>query len=360
MLKESESLFCYAVSEFGEPLVPLRMPMPEPKGTEVLLKVDAAGVCHSDLHICHGFYDLGGGKRLLMGDRGIRLPVIMGHEICGTVVSAGPEAEGVTTGVRKLAFPWIGCGSCETCARGEEHYCLSPRFLGIFRPGGYASHVLVPHPRYLLDIGAMEPAIAAPFACSGLTAYSALRKIPESVLKSEPIVLFGAGGVGLMCLTLLGMLGARGAIVVDIDATKRATALELGALAAFDGQDPNLVDSIKAASATGKGVRAAIDFVGVPSTVQTGFDSLMKGGTQVIVGLIGGAISLSIPLIASRAIAIQGSYVGSLAELDELMQLVRRRPPEPLPARRRTLAEANAALAELEAGRVIGRTILCP
>src|SRR5205814_3656865 len=103
-----------------------------------------------------------------------------------------------------------------------------------FRPGGYGDHVLVPHPRYLIPFGGLTPAEAAPYACSGVTTFGALRKLGD-VIDTDPIVVIGAGGLGLMCLTLLKAMGGKGAIVVDIDTTKREAALKAGALAAVDG-----------------------------------------------------------------------------------------------------------------------------
>src|SRR5262249_17783900 len=150
---------------------------PEPVGSEVLLRVLAAGVCHSDVHIRDGFYDLGGGKRLWLTDRGIKLPLTMGHETVGDVVAAGPKAQGVKVGERRLAFPWIGCGECELCHSGEEQLCAKPGFLGVFRAGGYSDYLIVPHPRYLLDIGDLAPSRAAPLACSGVTTFGALKKV---------------------------------------------------------------------------------------------------------------------------------------------------------------------------------------
>ena len=338
----------YSVTTWNAALERLERPTPVPAGTEVLLTVDAAGVCHSDLHICEGHYDLGGGKRARMADRGVTLPLAMGHEVAGTVAATGPDVDGVAVGSRWLVYPWIGCGGCEVCRRGEEPYCLTPRFVGIFRDGGYASHVVVPHPRYLLDYGGLPPEIAAPYACSGLTTFGALRKIDPAVLRDEPVVLIGAGGLGLMCLTLLAAMGAHGAIVVDVDADKRAAALRLGALAAVDGSEPL------------PGVRAAIDFVGAPDTVRLGLAALKKGGKLVLVGLIGGELTIPLPPIASRAITIQGSYVGTLAELHELMELVRGGTVATVPTSRRPLDDASAVLDELRAGKVVGRAILVP
>jgi propanol-preferring alcohol dehydrogenase len=219
----------YDVAEFGSPLQLFERPTPKPAGTEVLLRVRAAGVCHTDLHIWDGHYDLGGGKRLNLTDRGVRLPLTLGHETVGEVLELGPEAHGVNPNDRVLVFPWIGCGNCAVCKRGEEQLCLAPRCLGIYRAGGYGDHILVPHPRYLLDIGDLSPVQAAPYACSGLTAYGALKKI-GALLAEMPILIIGAGGLGLMCLTLLGAMGAKGALVADIDANKRDAALAAGAL----------------------------------------------------------------------------------------------------------------------------------
>ncbi len=218
----------YDVTVFDAPLQRNDRPTPEPTGAEVLVKVTAAGVCHSDLHICEGFFDLGGGKKLDMGARGVNLPLTMGHEIAGEVVSAGPESEPVTPGRKVVVFPWIGCGQCPICQRGDEQNCSRPRSLGIYRGGGYATHVLVPHARYLLDSGNLTPEVAAPFACSGLTTYSALRKLDPRVLREEPILIIGAGGLGLMCLGIMKSLGAHGAIVADIDPGKRDAAHEGG------------------------------------------------------------------------------------------------------------------------------------
>ena len=125
----------------GEPLRCNEQLTPEPKGTEVLLKVLAAGVCHSDLHLADGYFDLGGGKRLSLTERGMKLPLTLGHENVGEVVAIGPEAKGVQMGSRMLAHPWIGCGSCGPCRRGEENLCRAMKSLGVFTNGGYADYI---------------------------------------------------------------------------------------------------------------------------------------------------------------------------------------------------------------------------
>ena len=348
----------YDIVAFGEPLSLQERANPEPQGSEVLLKVLATGVCHSDLHIWDGFYELGGGKRLSLKDRGLAPPITLGHEISGEVVAVGPEAQGVRPGERRVIYPWIGCGQCAVCQRGDEHLCNRPRSLGIQRPGGYADHVLVPHARYLLPLGRLTPAQAAPFACSGLTTFSALGKVGPAVYRNEPILVIGAGGLGLMCLGLMKALGAKGAVVADIDPAKREAALAAGALAAIDAAAP---DAVKQANAAAKApLPAAIDFVGSSQSSRLGTDAVARGGKYVIVGLFGGDITLALPLLPIRALTIQGSFVGSLAEFRALMELVEKGTFGAVPLTERPLGEAEAALRDLRAGRVVGRAILRP
>jgi alcohol dehydrogenase, propanol-preferring len=347
----------YDVCECGAPLRLMERPTPKPTGTEVLLKVIAAGVCHSDLHIWEGFYDIGGGKRLKLTDRGVKLPLTMGHENVGEVVAAGPDATGVKTGDRRLIHPWLGCGECAVCRRGDEQLCRTPFSIGVFRAGGYADHLLVPHSRYLFDIGNIPPERAAPLACSGITTNGALKKIGP-LLQEEPVVIIGAGGLGLMCLALHRAMGGKGAIVVDIDPVKREAALKAGAQAVIDGGAPDAAKQI--IEATNGGAWAVIDLVGASRTVQLALDSIVKGGKLIIVGLFGGDITVPTPSFPLRAMTIQGSYVGSLPEMAELLDLVRRKGVPDLPVGTRPLAAVNEALNELKAGKVIGRLVLTP
>jgi D-arabinose 1-dehydrogenase-like Zn-dependent alcohol dehydrogenase len=347
----------YDVCECGAPLRLMERPTPKPVGTEILLKVIAAGVCHSDLHIWDGYYDLGGGKRLQLSDRGVKLPLTMGHENVGEVVAVGPGAVGVKIGDRRLVHPWLGCGECAVCRRGDEQLCRTPFSIGVFRSGGYADHLLVPHPRYLFDIGGIAPEKAAPLACSGITTYGALKKVGP-LLQEEPVVIIGAGGLGLMCLALHRAMGGKAAIVVDIDPVKREVARRAGAQAVIDG---NTADAAKEIiEATKGGAWAVIDLVGASRTVQLGVDSLVKGGKVIVVGLFGGDITVPTPSLPLRAMTIQGSYVGSLTEMAELLDLVRRKGAPNLPVATRPLAAVNDALNDLKAGKVIGRVVLTP
>lgn len=351
---------CYCVLHHGQALELVEKTIPEPQGTEVLLKVRAAGVCHTDLHLWEGHYDLGGGKKLTLAERGIQPPLTLSHEIVGEVVAAGPgaqQAAGVQTGRVALVHPWIGCGECAACLRGEENICIKPQALGVVRPGGFAEYVIVPHPRYLVDIDGLEPAQAAPLACAGVTTYSALKKLGERI-STDPVVIIGAGGLGLMAIEVLKALGGKGAIVVDLDPVKREAARAAGALQVIDARAADAAQQIQ--QATGGGARAVLDLVGATPTVSLAMASAARGGHIVICGLMGGDLTLALPVIPMRPLTLQGSYVGTLQELQELVNLVKRTGMKAIPVSTRPLAEANAALQDLHHGRVVGRTVLVP
>jgi D-arabinose 1-dehydrogenase-like Zn-dependent alcohol dehydrogenase len=352
----------FQVAEFNAPLKEVDQPTPQPVGMQVLIKVKAAGVCHSDLHIWEGGYDLGHGRKpLSLKDRGVSLPRTMGHETVGEVAAFGPDIKesdkgGLKIGDVVLAYPWLGCGKCATCLAGEENMCLKPNSLGVYCDGGYADHMTVPHPKYLLDLKGLDPVTAAPYACSGVTTYSALKKVGKDF--ATPIVVFGAGGLGLMALSLLKAMGGKGAIVVDIDARKREAAEKAGALATVDGNAPDALEQL--AKKAGEPIRAVIDLVGNAATTQLGFDCLTKGGKLVIVGLFGGGAPWALPLIPIKAITIQGSYVGNLRETQELLDLVRTKKIAPIPVTPMPFAKANDALVDLQQGRLVGRAVLTP
>jgi D-arabinose 1-dehydrogenase-like Zn-dependent alcohol dehydrogenase len=340
----------------GEPLRYTEQPTPEPKGTQVLLKVLAAGVCHSDLHIADGWFDLGGGKRLSLADRGMKLPMTLGHENVGEVAAVGSDAKEVRVGARMLVNPWIGCGTCHPCRRGDENLCRAMKSLGVFSDGGYADYLMVPHPRYLSDIGDLPPERVAPLACSGVTTYGALKKVPT--LKSEPTVIIGAGGLGLMCLALHQKMGGHSAIVVDVDPAKHKAAKMAGAAHVLDGSAADAAQQI--IDLTKGGAWAVIDLVGSSQSARLGYDSLIKGGKYIIVGLFGGDLTLSLPPIPMRALTIQGSYVGSVPEMAELMELIRRTGPPQVPVATKSLKEVNGVMDDLRAGKVIGRVVMTP
>jgi alcohol dehydrogenase, propanol-preferring len=353
----------FQVTDFNAPLKEVEQPTPQPSGTQVLLKVKAAGVCHSDLHIWEGGYELGHGRKpLSLKDRGVSLPRTMGHETVGQIVAFGPDVKeadkgGLKIGDVVLAYPWLGCGKCATCLAGDENMCaVKPNSLGVYCDGGYADHMTVPHPKYLLDLKGLDPLTAAPYACSGVTTYSALKKVEKDF--ATPIVIFGAGGLGLMALSLLKAMGGRGAIAVDIDAKKREAAEKAGALATVDGKAADALEQLQ--KRAGEPIRAVIDLVGNAQTTQLGFDCLTKGGKLVIVGLFGGGATFALPLIPIKAVTIQGSYVGNLRETQELLDLVRAKKIAPIPVTPVPLNKANDALVDLQKGKLVGRAVLVP
>ncbi len=345
----------FAVKYFCEPVEPVESADFEPSGTEVVVEVTRCGVCHSDLHIQDGYYDLGGGKRLLLQERGVTPPVVMGHEVLGRLVAKGPDAPIADSEIGKtfLVYPWLGCGACDICRRGDENFCPQASYIGVFRPGGYAERCLVPHPRYLVDVTGLDHTMAATYACSGVTAYSALKKI--DIPKDDLLLLIGVGGVGLSGLAIARGLGFSNIAVADIDPDKRDLALRSGARLALDPRDPEAASTL-----TGQpgGVAAVIDFVGGTPTAGFAFGVLRKGGAYVAVGLFGGDITIPLPSLVLRALTLRGSHVGSLQDLKELIDLVKSGAVEPIPVEAVPFEQVNDALGRLRAGRVQGRLVL--
>ena len=195
-------------------------------------------MCHSDVHIWDGHFDLGDGRQISLASRGVHLPFTMGHEIAGEIVALGPDASNVAVGDKVVAYPWIGCGECAVCRQGDELLCLNPRTLGTRRHGGYATHVVVPHPRYLLPHDGVPQALAATYTCSGITALSALKKAQDHVGPDDHLVIIGAGGVGGSAVHIAPAVIAGKIIVADIDPQKRAHARQMGAVETIDNSAP--------------------------------------------------------------------------------------------------------------------------
>jgi alcohol dehydrogenase/propanol-preferring alcohol dehydrogenase len=349
------SMTSWQVESFGKPLVQALREVPQPQGTEVVLRITRCGVCHSDLHMQDGFFDLGGGHKLDVA-RTVQPPRTLGHEIVGTVAAAGPDAQDVRIGERRVAFPWIGCGQCALCQAGQEHLCSNPRNLGVSRDGGFATHVVVPHPRYLVDPGALPDEQACTYACAGLTAYSALRKV-GTLAQGEPLLVLGAGGVGLSGVRLATRLCGVAPIVAEPDQAKWDLARAAGAADVIDPSADGALRNLM--KATGGGAAAVVDFVGSANSFAFGFGALRKGGRMVCVGLLGGATPIVPAMVSLRAVSVIGSYVGSLQELREVVALGARGELPALPVVLRPLAEANQSLDALRSGGVRGRTVLC-
>ncbi len=207
------------LEQYGAPLRLEEIGLPETE-EGVLVRVEAAGVCHTDVHIVSGSYDLGEGNLLRMADRGIRLPITPGHEIAGVLVDlGGSKNTPLREGDRVVVYPWLGCGNCRKCVAGYENLCeVRPASLGIFRDGGYAEYVRVPDPRYLVPSAGLDPSQAAPLACSGLTAFSALRKC--ALKRGDLLVIVGAGGLGTTAVQLAKKTTDARVVVLDVHPSK--------------------------------------------------------------------------------------------------------------------------------------------
>ena len=344
-------MISYQFMDHGQPLQKVLASTPTPQGTEVLVRITRSGVCHSDLHIWDGYFELGGGKRFYVKERGCVPPFTLGHEPFGVVEAFGKKAKGVKVGQKRLVFPWIGCGKCAVCKAGKDNYCVSgTRFLGVNRPGAYATHVLVPDPKYLLDTKGIDDAFAATLACSAVTVYSAIGKLPALAPK-DTVAVLGCGGLGLIAISVLRAKGVKHIVGCDIDDAKLAAAMKQGARRVVNTRAPDAAQQLA-------GIAAALDLVGSPATAALGIGALRKGGRYVICGLYGGELTHSLPPIAQRAISIAGSYVGNLQELKEVIALAKRRKLKPAPIEMRPAARANESLQDLKAGRVLGRIVL--
>jgi D-arabinose 1-dehydrogenase-like Zn-dependent alcohol dehydrogenase len=344
-------MISYQIIEHGKPLQKVFSENPKPMGSEVLMRVTRSGVCHSDLHIWEGFFDLGGGKRFYVKERGCVPPFTLGHEPFGVVEAVGPKASKSLIGKKRLIHPWIGCGKCAVCKAGQENYCVSgTRILGVNRAGGYSTHVLVPDPKYLIDAAGIDEAFAATLACSGVTAYSASAKLP-ALTSSDRVAVIGCGGVGMAGIAVLRAKGVKNIVACDIDDAKLGTAAKLGAKFVLNTRDSDAAQKLQ-------GIAGAIDFVGMPATAALGIGALRKGGRYVLVGLHGGELVHPLPPIAQRAIGIVGSYVGNLQELKEVVALAKKKKIRPMPVETRPPEAVNSALQGLNDGKVVGRIVL--
>ncbi len=342
-----------AMTAFGAPLSPMDL-TPKAVGLgEAMVRVERAGLCHSDLHLHDGYFDMGDVKQPVA----MEMPAVLGHEIEGVVAELGEGVAGPKVGTRVAVYPWLGCNACATCKAGDQQLCtvVPRRALGVAQWGGMAEMVHVPFADALIEIGDLAPGLGALAMCSGLTAYSALKKIGAPP-KEQPVLLLGMGGVGLQAMALAKNVLPNPIIAADIDPAKREAALKYGAVEAIEPTP----DAWKAVMKQRGPAAAAIDFVGAPATFGFGTASLKRGGTYIIVGLFGGKVSLPLATLPLKPFSIVGSYVGRLDEARELIGLLRKGAAPAPPMSERPLAEANSAIEDLRAGKVLGRVLLTP
>lgn len=345
----------WAVVEHGQPLQKLQLPVPDLKDSEVLIEVTHSGICHTDLHFWEGFYDLGGGKKLSVADRGIKLPRAMGHEVLGNVANLGPKVKGLALGDRRIVFPWLGCGQCKTCEAGDENLCDNPQSIGIFRDGGMASYVVVRDPKYLFDPGSLDPAVACTYGCSGTTILSAVQKLLP-LRPDEPVVVVGAGGLGLSAISILRAMAHQNVISIDINPDSRNAAMKAGAAATVDGKAKDAQDQLFAIA--GGPVFSILDCVNSSDTATFAFSILAKGGKMVQVGLLGGELKLSLVGLIGKQATIMGSTTGNVEHMEELVRLAKEGLLASIPVTTIPRARAHEALMLLRSGKVTGRLVL--
>jgi len=345
------------ITAAGEPLEVSEVADPAPQAGEVRVRVRSAGVCHSDLHLWEGGYDMGGGKLLKVTDRGVSFPVTPGHEVAGTVDAVGEGVDAVSVGDEVLVYPWAGCGSCPACEAGSENVCDAPRSMGIFQDGGYAEMMLVPDQRYLARLDGVGMDEATSLACSGLTAYTAVKRAGAGGARN--IVIIGAGGLGLMGVQIASATTKANIVCVDLDDEKLKTASEMGASHVVNSGAEGAAQRVVEACG-GTGAEGVIDFVNAPPTAALALDVVRKRGTVVMVGLFGGSFELPLVSVPLRAITIQGAYTGTYADMVELIGLARKGAIRPVVSRRYPLDGASDALADLKARKIVGRAVINP
>jgi propanol-preferring alcohol dehydrogenase len=331
----------------GEPLRLEQVPDPEPSGTEVRVRVAGCGVCHTDLHIART-------DRLR-----VTRPVTLGHEIGGRLDAAGTEAGPFLRRARiksddaVLVFGGWGCGECRDCSLGQEQRCERGTSPGFQRDGGYAEHVLVPHPRYLVPLRSLDPVEAAPLADAGVTPYRAVVRAVPWLTSGARVLLIGLGGLGQFAIQFLRRLPDLTIAVRELDPDKLQLAAELGADLGVLAGDESLIS-------LGLGGHADVvfDFVGTDETLAYAARNVQPGGLISLVGEAGGHLAFGFDQPPVETFVTTTAW-GSLDDLREVVRLASRGRlrwnVERMPLRR-----ARSAHDRLLAGRVKGRLVLVP
>ena len=341
----------------NEPLAVSESETPKPEGDQVLVKVNSVGVCHSDLHLWEGGYDLGDGQFMKVTDRGVKYPVTPGHEIVGTVEDIGNNVSGITKGDQVLVFPWIGCGECPACKVKNENLCDAPKSMGVFQDGGYSDYALIPNFKYLAKLDGVDPDAATSLACSGLTAYTAIKKALSN--NPESILIVGAGGLGLMGVQLASHMTKCKIICADLTDEKLNIAKDLGATHIVNTKESDATQKIMSIC-NEKGVDSIVDFVNAPPTVKLDLSVIRKRGNIILVGLFGGSIELPLVTVPLKALTIQGAYTGNYKDMVELIDLAKKGVINPIVSKHYTLDEATNALDDLKNRKILGRAVINP
>jgi NAD+-dependent secondary alcohol dehydrogenase Adh1 len=325
----------------------MERPDPEPtRPDEVLIKIEGAGVCATDLHAIDGE----------MEPAGVTLPLVLGHENAGRVAAVGDLVSTVVVGDPVLVFPPYSCGLCVACRRGIDMHCDQHQFTGLTVDGGFAEYVVVSERSVVKLPPGANPVEVAPYADAGVTAYHAIRRVAHLAVPGATAVVIGIGGVGHVGLQLLRELGS-GAVMVAVDPNplRRALAASLNADAVLDSVE--VVDAVRDLT-DGRGADLVIDFVGTQQTHEDATGMLAKGGTYSIVGF-GGMVTVPSGAMVGNEQTIVANLVGTWVDLWEVMQL-HARGKLTLKTETHRLEDVNDVLAKLREGEVTGRAVLTP
>ncbi|MER7979457.1 NAD(P)-dependent alcohol dehydrogenase [Streptomyces sp. NPDC095817] len=327
------------------------VPDPEPGPGQVLLKVTAAGVCHSDIAVMSWPAE----------NFPYALPLTLGHEGAGTVAALGDGVSGVAVGDEVAVYgPW-GCGICAKCAEGKENYCLRADELGIRppglgAPGAMAEYLLVDDPRHLVPTDGLDPVAAVPLTDAGLTPYHAIKRSLPKLTPGSTAVVIGTGGLGHVAIQLLRAMTAARVIALDVSEDKLALARTVGAHEAV------LSDAGAAAKVReltgGLGAQAVFDFVGAEPTVRTAGAVAAVEGDISIVGIGGGALPVGFGTLPFE-VSVTAPYWGSRGELIEVLDLARAGAVS-VHTETYSLDEAPLAYERLHAGKINGRAVILP
>jgi NAD+-dependent secondary alcohol dehydrogenase Adh1 len=327
------------LDEVGEPQVtgPL----------DVVVRIGAAGLCRTDLHIQEGQW---------AEKSGVKLPYTPGHENAGWVHEVGSAVTNVTVGDTVIVHPFISCGLCGPCRRGDDMHCLNGSFPGINRDGGFADFLQTSARSVVkLDQG-LDPKDIAALADAGLTAIHAVKKAIPVLGAGTHVVVIGAGGLGHIGIQCLKAYTPAEIIVIDPSEPALALARELGAdhTVKVDGSQ---VDTVKERT-DGLGAEAIIDFVGEKGAIEDGIAMVRDGGFYYVIGY-GENINIPTIDVISREISFIGNLVGTYSDLQELMTLTAQGQVS-LHTTTYPLDAINDAIADLDGGRLQGRGILVP
>jgi NAD+-dependent secondary alcohol dehydrogenase Adh1 len=323
--------------------------IPEPKiegALDVLVKVDAAGVCRTDLHIIEGQW---------AEKSGVELPYVIGHENAGTVVEVGSAVTSVQPGDKVILHPLVTCGLCRACRAGDDVHCANSEFPGISRDGGMAE-LLKTSVRSCVKLDeSLAPADVAALADAGLTAYHAVRKAVPLIAPGSHVVMIGAGGLGHIGLQCLVAMSAGRITVIDRSQEVLDKMTELGAHHTIlaDGSETQQVMELT----HDEGAPVVLDFVGENGTEKWGPQITRDAGSYFVIGY-GGALDVPTIEFVSREINVVGNLVGSYNDLDDLMTLAAMGSVH-LSTKKYPLTDALTALDDLDHGRIPGgRAIL--